>query len=126
MFGLLPMPLAFLGISLAAWGTIAAVSAVAVTGWQIVESRSQAKKAASTAKKVAGIQAAAQREYAGEYFDLSKRQMEMQSQQRQIDTIANLIESRSEKGPMILTTSTATGRGILDQINLAIDKFVRG
>lgn len=125
MFDFVPMPLAFLGITVAAWTAIAMMGAVGVGAWQIVESRSQAKKAASTAKKVAGMQAAAQGEYAGEYFDLSKRQMELQSEQRQIDTLADLIKSKGEKGPQILTTSPVKEYSIIEQINQAIDKLLR-
>lgn len=64
---------------------------------------------------------------AGEYYQLSSQQMEMQAQASQIQTLANLItEARRPAAPQIFTLPAAKEYSAVEQINQAIDKVLRG
>lgn len=99
-----------------------AASAAAIYG--TVQQVRIAKKSASAQKKMAASQLAQQDVYAGEYFELSKRQMELQSQQRQIDTLADLITA-DDQGRQVLTLPVAEVSP-LHQLNAAIDRMLKG
>ena len=109
--------------------TYAPVAAVVVGAMAIVQSRSQAKKAKSESKKQriqASQSLASQDYYAGQYLDLTERQMEIQGKQRAIDTLANVIEDSEQAPRQIVTLPPAKSYSALEQINLSIDKFVKG
>lgn len=125
MFGFLPMPLAFL-FTLTTWATIATVSVAAVTIYSAIEQRKLAKKSLSAQKKLASRQLEQKGQYAGEYLQLTKRQMEMQSEQRQIDTLADLIAAKSDKPRQVFTLPPAKEHSAIDKINMAIGQMLKG
>lgn len=96
----------------------------AVAVYSAITQTRMAKKSLSLQKKTAAAELAQQEKYAGEYMQLSKRQMELQSQQRKIDTLANLItaEGQSEQ---VLTLPLAEVSP-LQQLNTAIDRMLKG
>lgn len=114
---------------------IAPVAAVAVRAYAVTESRSQTKSVKSEAKKVRLQQ---KREFdqvfqrdleAGEYFEeLSTKQMELQAQAANIRTLADLIASQRQTEPetRIFTLPAQKTQTPIQQINLAIDKLLRG
>ncbi|MBW8003345.1 MAG: hypothetical protein FVQ80_15250 [Planctomycetes bacterium] len=66
---------------------------------------------------------------AGEYFEeLSTKQMELQAQAANIRTLADLIASQRQTEPetRIFTLPAQKTQTPIQQINLAIDKLLRG
>jgi hypothetical protein len=120
------MILGFLGLTLAGLVKVATITAAAFTVYNIVEQRKLQKKTASTAKKLGAQQLEAQREYAGQYLILTKEQMEMQSQQRRIETLANVITEQRSAQPAVFTLPKGPEPSVVDQINSVIDRIVRG
>ncbi len=113
---------------------VAAVAGAGVAVYTAVESKRQAKKARSQAKKQAGMQAELAREQleqvewqAGEYYDISRKQMELQAQAHNIETLATLIERRSAAKPAarVYTLPVAKTYTPAQQINIAIDKLFK-
>lgn len=110
----------------------AAVSAVAAVApalpaigagvgiYSAVESRRQAAKQFSEQQEFAERQA-------GEYYQLTAKQMELQTQASQIKTLANLIgQTRQPAAPQIFTLPAAKKYSAIDQINQVIGKMLRG
>ncbi|MHC4397818.1 MAG: hypothetical protein ACYS1A_19410 [Planctomycetota bacterium] len=128
-----PVGAAIAGLAKAAIA-IAPVAAVGVGVHGITESRSQAKKARSVAKKQTGIQAELAREQmemqewqAGEYYDISEKQMELQAQQQNIKTLATLIEQKQkdQPGPKVFTLPAAKTTTPVQDINRAIQNLFK-
>lgn len=111
---------------------------VGVGGYQVYESTQRAEEARSEAAK-ARSQAASQfqeqieftEKQAGEYYQLSSKQMELQAQAAQIKTLANLITQTrqtvpSPAAPQVFTLPAAKEYSAVEQINQAIGRMLRG
>lgn len=105
--------------------------------YQVVKSTQLAEEARTEAAKIrsqAGRQAAQELEFmekqAGEYYQLSGQQMELQAQAASIQTLANLItkarQPAAPAAPQVFTLPAAKEYSAVEQINLAIDKMFRG
>lgn len=103
------------------WSSVFAAGAIT---YQTIQQRRTAKETSSTAKKLAAEQAKFQSELAGEQIGLTKKQMELQMGQQAIQTLADSILKDPE--PEILTLPPTWQPDLFDQINLRIDRFVRG
>lgn len=115
--------LGFLGITLGAWFVIGLFTATAVTAYSAV----QQTKAAKEGRKLQEKQLSAAESQAGEYYELSEKQMELQSQQSSIDTLAKLIEDKKQSAaPQIFTLPPAREYGTMERMNQAIDDMLRG
>lgn len=109
------------------WTALASVTAAGVGAYTAVESKRQAEKAESQAKKQWQVQQQRELE-AGEYFEeLTSQQMELQAQSSNIKTLANLIEQQSQPPVrQIITLPPAEEYSAVEQINQAFDRFFRG
>lgn len=116
---------------------LAAVAAAAITAapvvaagtgvYMAVKSSREAEKARSEAASQFREQMEFTEKQAGEYYQLSSQQMELQSQASQIKTLANLItEARRPAAPQVFTLPAAKKYSAVEQINQAIDKVLRG
>lgn len=114
-----------------AGAAIAAAPAIgaAVGVYSIVESQKASKEAAKQAKaQVYAQEQAAKRQdiltekQAGEYFELTQQQMELQTQMATIDTLADLLVSRQAPPgeTRIFTTPAPVEYGAIERINMAI------
>jgi uncharacterized protein HemX len=101
---------------------IATVAAIGYGVYSVSQQTREAKKARSTGEKLAAEQLAAQQRYAGEYLQLSKSQMELQSQQRQIETLADVITEGGEQR-QVVTLPPAKQYSPIDEINTAIGRL---
>ncbi len=111
-------------ISLGTLFVISLIGASAATVYTAVTTQQAQKKAQKTAEKQWEQQFQRETE-AGEYYEeLTREQMELQSQSAQIKTLANMIESRRQPTQQqIITTPGATEYSAVDQINQAIGKL---
>ena len=102
-------------------GTAAAT--IYTSGKQTKAAKSEAKKTRLQQEEQFGRQLEA-----GEYYaELSKEQMELQSQMSNIRTLANLLEAKGQpKAPQVFTLPEAKTYTPAEQINRAIDQFIRG
>ena len=105
------------------------VTAAAVGGGLMYASTREQTK---SAEKIAKQQRAAQQQgqlrqlEAGEYFEqLSREQMELQSQMSQIRLLSDVITSRRQAEPRILQLPAAKTFTPVERINSAIDDFLR-
>ena len=105
------------------------VTAAAVGGGLMYASTREQTK---SAEKIAKQQRAAQQQgqlrqlEAGEYFEqLSREQMELQSQMSQIRLLSDVITSRRQAEPRILQLTAAKTFTPVERINSAIDDFLR-
>jgi len=116
---------------------LAAVAAAAVTAapavaagtgiYMAVKSSREAEKARSQAASQFREQMEFTEKQAGEYYQLSAQQMELQSQASQIQTLANLIgQARQPAAPQVFTLPAAKEYSAVERINQAIDKMLRG
>ena len=107
---------------------VAGLAALVSEGYGVYTTvkESQEAKAAEKAQKKAQQKALELAEkQAGEYIELTKEQMKMQSQYGTISTLASLIEKTSQPAePMILTLPQAKEYSAMEQINQAIGKFL--
>ncbi len=105
------------------------VTAAAVGGGLMYAgTREQTKAAEKQAKKQrAFITQREQRQLqAGEYFEeLSREQMELQSQMSQIRLLSDVITSRRQAEPRILQLPSAKTFTPVERINAAIDDFLQ-
>jgi len=118
------------GAAIIALGTAAVAAAPAIGAavgvYSIVEGQRRAKKAESAAEKQAQLEWEMQERQAGEYFDLTKKQMELQSQGSQINTLASLIAGTKQPAePQIFTLPAAKTYSPVEQINRAIDQWLK-
>ena len=106
---------------------IAPAVAAGVGVYSIVEGRRQAKEAESAAEKYSQMQWEQTERQAGEYFDLTQKQMELQAQSQNITTLVDLITARSgqESAPRILTLPQPQTLSPVAQLNAAIDRLFR-
>ena len=105
---------------------VAAAPAIgaAVGVYSVVEGRRQAKAAESAADQYAQAEWESREREAGEYFDLTQKQMELQAQSSNIKTLATLIERESQPPRrQVITLPPATPYNALEQINIAIGKL---
>ena len=124
-----------MGFAVAALGALwpVAVAAAPVAGaaagvYAVVEGQRRAKKAESAAEEMAQQQWAATERRAGEHFDLTTEQMELQAQQANIMTLADVLTSKPKAAapaPQMFTIPPAKSYGAFDRINQAIDDLVR-
>jgi len=114
-------------VAAAGTGTALAVGTTAVGAYQQYKQAGEAEKAKKKQEAIAAQEQAFAEKQAGEYFELTRRQMEMQSHQSQINTLAELI-ARANKTPepRVLTLPPAKTYDVVTQINMAIDKLFRG
>ena len=110
---------------LTAFAAAAAPAVGAAVGvYSVVEQQRARKTAASAAERAAALrqqELELKEKQAGEYFEISGRQMELQAQAGQISTLANLIEKAKEPaGPKIFTLPPAKEYSALERINMAI------
>lgn len=116
----------------------AAVAAAPVAGaaagvYSVVEGRRQAKKAESAAEEYAQREYEMQERQAGEYFDLTKEQMRLQTQAKDIVLLSDIFKSQQQKQEpepqpatqQVLTLPAATTYTPAQQINMAIDRMFR-
>ena len=109
------------------WTALAAVASGSAAVYTAVKSGREAEKAREAAKKRAGQELEFMEKQAGEYYQLSSQQMELQSQASQIKTLANLIgQARQPAAPQVFTLPAAKKYSAVEQINQAIDKMLRG
>jgi len=95
--------------------------------YSVVEGRRQAKAAESAAEKMAQQEWEYMERRAGEHFDLTQEQMELQSQYSNIKTLTDvLIAKREPAQPQIFTLPPAKTQTAVQQINQAINRFIRG
>ena len=108
-------------------GTLAIVITAASVGTAVYTSREQRKASEKASKKAQEMQAR-QLQYeteAGEHFEeLSLKQMEMQSQQHQIQLLTDIITSQ-EQPQQIVTLPAAKTYSPVDRINQAIGEIFR-
>lgn len=103
------------------------MTTAAATVYTSVTSERAAKKAQSKAEKFREEELESREQQAGEYYQLSAQQMELQSQASQIKTLANLItEAKQPAAPQVFTLPAAKEYSAVEQLNRAIDKIVRG
>jgi len=112
---------------------VAAAPAVgAATGvYSMVEGKRQAKKAESAAEEYAQREYEFQERQACEYFDLTREQMRLQTQTKDIMLLGDIFKSQQQQQqqmqqPQILTLPVATTYTPAQEINRAIDKIFRG
>ncbi len=99
-------------------GTGAAVGIAAYSGQR---QKKEASKARGQAEKMQAAELQAREFQAGEYYDLSEKQMELQSQAANIKTLADLIERTSEPaGTQVFTLPPAKTYSPVMRINMAI------
>lgn len=113
--------------SLIGAATAAAPAIGAAAGvYSIVEGKRQAKKAESAAEKLAQQEYEFMERRAGEHFDLTQQQMELQSMYANISTLADVIVAKREPTPpQVFTIPPAKTYGVIARINQAIDDAVR-
>ncbi len=123
-----------MGVLVSAVGALwpVAVAAAPVAGaaagvYAVVEGQRRAKKAESAAEELAQQQWAATERRAGEHFDLTAEQMELQAQQANIMTLADVLTSkpRTSPTPQMFTIPPAKTYGAFDRINQAIADILR-
>jgi len=113
---------------LAAFAVAAAPVVAAGAGvYAVVEGRRQAKKAQSAADEFAQREWETQERQAGEYFDLTQKQMTLQAQTSNIKTLVDLIRRKSGQAaePRIYTLPKTETLTPVAQINQAIDRLFR-
>lgn len=124
--------LAVAAVSAASAAATALAPAALVTGagvgvYTAVKSASEAEKARSQAASQFREQMEFTEKQAGEYYQLTGKQMELQAQASQIQTLANLItRARQPAAPQVFTLPPAKEYSAVEQINQAIDKILRG
>lgn len=105
------------------------VTAAAVGGGLVYAStKEQTKSAEKEAKKQRAFIAGRELRQleAGEYFEeLSREQMELQSQMGQIKLLSDVITSQRQAEPRILQLPAAKTYTPVERINSAIDDFLR-
>ncbi len=105
------------------WLAVGAMTAAGTGAYMAVESRRASKKAEKLAEKQMGFQ----ERQAGEYYTLTKKQMELQAQESNIKTLADIIEStKKPQAPQFYQLPPAKEYSPIDEINRAIDKMFRG
>lgn len=96
--------------------------------------QSKARKAAAGAAASAAERAVAIRQeelefaekQAGEYYQITSKQMELQAQAAQIDTLANVLtRTRQPAAPRIVTLPAAKTYSPIESINRAIGNLLR-
>lgn len=111
----------------AGWTALAAMTAASAGVYTAVKSSREAEKTREAAERRTGQEYEYMEKQAGEYYQLSSQQMELQAQASQIKTLANLItEARRPAAPQVLTLPAAKEYSAVEQLNQAIDKIVRG
>ena len=104
----------------------AAVPAIAAgTGifgaYTTYQSTKQAEKARSTAEHFRQEEMRFAEKQAGEYYQLSQQQMELQAQASQITTLANLIAAKRQPAQQqVFTAPAAKQYSVIDRLNQAI------
>ncbi len=106
---------------------LAPVIVPAATVYAVVKTAEAQKKAGKLAEKQVQQQTQMQLE-AGEYYEqLTREQMELQSQSSQIKTLADLIATRNQPAPrQMISLPPATQYGPVEQLNQAIGRLFRG
>ncbi|MBA7627352.1 hypothetical protein ES703_34814 [subsurface metagenome] len=116
-------------------GKAAPIAAAGAQAYQSIASIEEQKQARKAAEKIAERkeqlgrqQIAAYERQAGEYYELTREQMEMQAQASQITTLADLITQRETKpaAQKVVTLPQRVELGPIEQINQAIDQLLRG
>lgn len=104
----------------------AAAAAPAIGAGVGVYSTIEAGRAAKAAESKQEDYLAAQERQAGEYYNLTRQEMELQSQASQIKTLANLIQSRRQPAePKIFTLPAAKTYGPVERINRGISDLLK-
>ncbi len=95
-------------------------------GASYIISKDQQKASSKAVKKQRAYQE--QREAkAGEHFDeLNREQMELQSQQNQIQLLSDIITTKREKPPQVLQLPPAKTYTVAERINSAIGDLIKG
>lgn len=114
----------------------AAVAAAPVAGaaagvYSIVEGRRQAKKATSAAEKYAQQEYESQQRQAGEYFDITREQMRLQTRAKDLFLLSDIYKSQRQveeqaQQVQVLTLPAAKTYTPAQEINIAIDRMFRG
>ena len=127
--------MAVIGAFLTAIGGAAAVAAPVVGAgvgiYSLVEGKRQAKKAESAAEQYAQQEYETQERQAGEYFDITREQMRLQAQAKDIVLLSDIFKSQQQQLDQMQQTQTVTLPAAktytpAQEINLAIDRMFRG
>ena len=105
----------------------AVVSAAPAIGAGVgIYSTVEAGRRAKAAEKQAKDQLAVSERQAGEYYNLTRQEMELQSQASQIKTLANLIAQRRQPAePTVFTLPAAKTYNPITKINQGIAEFLK-
>lgn len=102
----------------------------ATAGHTIIDQPAETKEQLAEAKTLAEQQTKKQVELRereiGEYAELTEAQMKLQAGATTISTLANLITERESPAPQVFTLPAAKTYTRVEQLNMAIDKFLRG
>jgi len=116
--------------ALAAFAIAAAPAVgVGVGVYSLVEQSKARKEAASAVERAAALRQEEleyQEKQAGEYWEITEKQMELQAQAGQIETLANVLErTRQPAEPRIVTLPAAKKYSPIENINRAIGNLLR-
>lgn len=113
-------------------GKVAIAAAPAIgagVGVYSLAEQSKARKAAASAAERASAIREQELKFkeaqAGEYFEITSQQMELQAQAGQIQTLANVLERKPPAEPRIITLPAAKSYNPIENLNRAIGKLLR-
>lgn len=116
--------------ALAAFAIAAAPAVGAGVGVYSLVEQSKARKAAASAAERATAIRQEELEFAekqaGEYYQITAKQMELQAQAGQIETLANVLErTKQPAAPRVITLPAAKKYSPIENINRAIGNLLR-
>lgn len=94
----------------------------------LIQQQKAAKAGAGAAERAAAIyqqELEFKEKQAGEYFEITKQQMELQAQAGQIRTLANVLQRPPPAEPRVITLPAAKTYSPIENLNRAIGKFLR-
>jgi len=107
--------------ALAAYAPAIAAGTGIFGAYTTYKSTKQAEKARSTAEHFRQEELRFAEKQAGEYYELSQQQMELQAQASQITTLANLIAAKRQPAQQeVFATPAAKQYSVIDRLNQAI------
>ena len=110
----------------AGWVALATVAAATTSIAVAVDQQQKGKSAKKEAKKQAAAFSAKQLQ-AGEYWEeINAEQMELQSQASQISLLSDVIKSKQQAEPRILTLPPAKTYTATERFNMAVDELLKG
>lgn len=104
----------------------AAIMGGSVAGATAVTAEVQRKAASKAQSKAMEEQRKVRELEAGEYTELTEKQMKIQALTSQTRTLAELIDREDGRTPQIYTLPSVQSTNPIDRINAAIDDFIKG